>query len=297
MSELAPDAVIPLGKTADWVAVTSEAVWVGSTGPFAVNRIDPATRKRSASILLPGEPCAGLASDSTHLWVPLCGVETSLARIDLDTRRVKLFEVGTVQAEGGVASGAGSVWLIVDALGTLARIDAHTGEVRRRVQVPPGSYNPYFIAGQVWVTHAAGAEVTQVDAATERIVGSAHTGPNPRFLTAAGGYVWTLNQGDGSLTRIDARSRASVTIPLHTPGHGGDLSAGRGFVWTTMAKMPLTGIDAGAPSLRCRWQGPGGDSLGVGFGAIWLTDYHGGTVSRIPLDRVIARCGARQPPR
>jgi hypothetical protein len=34
--ELVPTAVIHLGKTADWVAVTADAVWVGSTGPQTV---------------------------------------------------------------------------------------------------------------------------------------------------------------------------------------------------------------------------------------------------------------------
>src|SRR5487761_2158789 len=54
IGELTRTAVIPLGKTADWVAITPDAVWVGSTGPFAVHRIDPKTNRRVATLRRPG---------------------------------------------------------------------------------------------------------------------------------------------------------------------------------------------------------------------------------------------------
>ena len=122
------------------------------------------------------------------------------------------------------------------------------------------------------------------------------TGPGPRFLTAGGGALWTLNQGDGSLTRIDTGGKnATRTIALDTPGHGGDIAFGAGTIWTTMSKTPLSAIDAATFTLRCQWTGPGGDSMGIGHGSIWLTDYHGGTVSRIDLQDALRRCAS--PPR
>src|SRR5262249_27632822 len=109
--------------------------------------------------------------------------------------------------------------------------------------------------------------------------------------TSGAGAIWTLNQGDGSLTRVDAASRNAVhTIPLGTPGHGGDIAYGGGLIWTTMVKTPLSVIDPEAPKLLCQWVGPGGDSLGIGHEAVWLTDYHGGTVSRLGLKDVLKHC-------
>lgn len=52
VTALKPLAVIELGETADWVAITDDAVWSGSTGPFAVHRIDPKTNQRVASVKL-----------------------------------------------------------------------------------------------------------------------------------------------------------------------------------------------------------------------------------------------------
>ncbi len=296
ISELTPAATIHVGKTADWVAITPDAVWVASTGPYAVHRIDPKTGKRVASVTLPGEPCAGLATGFGSLWVPMCTASPSLAKVDLTANRLTaVFAVGPAAAEGGVTTGAGGVWLIVDKLGTLVRIDPTTGAIRQTVKVPAGSYNPRFTDGQVWVTRAEGAELSRIDAATGTVLDTVRTGPNPRFLTSAAGAMWTLNQGDGTLTRIDIRSPSlTTTIALGTPGHGGDIGFGGGMVWTTMPKVPLSAVDTGTNTLRCQWAGPGGDSLGIGHGAIWLTDYHAGTLSRIALKDALAHCNPRR---
>src|SRR5580692_7443901 len=118
IAELKPLATFKLGKTADWVAITADAVWVASTGPYAVHRIDPRTNTRIASVDLPGEPCAGLAVGSGSLWVPLCTTPTSLAKVNLATNRLEAnFGVGPAAAEGGIAFGAGTVWLIINESG------------------------------------------------------------------------------------------------------------------------------------------------------------------------------------
>jgi len=295
IASLRRQATIKLGATADWVAISPGAVWVGSTSPNAVNRIDPRTNRLVATVVLPGEPCAGLAVGFGALWVPLCGKPARLARVDLASNTVTdLPGTGPPMGEGGVTASPGSLWLVTDTAGTLARIDPVTRKVRQRVSLPPGSYNPLYYRGVVWVTNASGAAVTAVDAATGRVVTSIATGPNPRFLTAGGGAIWTLDQGDGALTKIDAKTRRPVrTVALGTPGHGGDIKFGCGLVWTTMAHVPLTATDAGTGMVRRQWVGPGGDSLAVRGGVIWLTDYSAGTISRIEAKAALAGACAR----
>jgi len=292
IGELKLTVTLPLGKTADWVAIAPGSVWVGSTGPFAVHRIDPKTNQRVATVKLPGEPCAGLTVGFGSLWVPLCGRHPLLAKVDLDSNTlVDVFKIGPAAAEGGITASPDSVWLVVDKHGSLARIDPVTGTVRQTTHIPPGSYNPFYRDGQIWVTRADGAEMTVVDAVTGVVSATVQTGPGPRFLTAGAGAVWSLNQGDGSLTRIDSRTKlATKTLALHIPGHGGDISFGGGMIWTTMPKTPLSVVDGDSATLLCQWKGPGGDSLGIADGAIWLTNYDAGTVSRIELDDTVARC-------
>ena len=296
ITELKPTAVIQLGKTADWVAITPDAVWAGSTGPNALHRIDPRTNKRVATVELAGEPCSGLAVGFGSVWVPLCGKPATLARVDASRNVVTaLFQAGPAGPEGGVTTSTDSVWVVTDKDGSLARIDPDTGTVRQTVRVPAGSYNPRFYEGRVWVTRADGAEITAVDAATGAVLGTTPTGPGPRFLTSGAGSIWTLNQGDGTLTRIDIHSRRPLkTIALGTPGHGGDITFAAGLVWTSMWKVPLSAVDSADSKLLCQWTGPGGDSLGIGHDAIWLTDYHGGTISRLELPDAVSHC--RQQP-
>jgi virginiamycin B lyase len=293
MSELKIAATIPIGTVTDWVAVTSAGVWIGSKKPNAVKQVDPDTNQVTG-VELPGDPCAGLASDSQSLWVPLCGPVPQLAKIDLKTRTlVHVFNVGPAAPEGGIATGAGSVWLITDKHGSLARIAPDSGAIIQTIHVPAGSYNPVFSDGRIWVTRAKGTEVTSVDATTGKVLDHFSTGPHPRFVTTGGGAVWSLNQGDGSLSRVDiAGQRPVVTLPLHTPGPGGDITYGDGRVWTTMMKTPLTIVDAARSVILCQWKGPGGDAIGFGYGTIWLTDYSAGTVSRIALSDLPEDCRA-----
>ncbi len=140
------------------------------------------------------------------------------------------------------------------------------------------------------MTSVVGGLVTRVDVASGAVLDRVETGPGPRFLTTGGGAAWTLNQGDGSLTRIDERRRVvTAIIALGTPGNGDDVAFGAGQVWTTMARTPLTDIDARTGRVRWQWIGAGGDSLGIGFGSIWLTDYDRGDVVRIRLKDALRR--------
>ena len=289
IATLQPVATVKIGKTADWVAVTPDAVWVGSTTPNAVHHIDPLTNTEVATVAVPGEPCAGLVPGFGSLWVPLCATQPALARVDLASNRLQaVFSVGTA-AECGIAASDDSLWLVTDAAGSLARIDPATGAIRQTVKLPAGSCNPRFSAGIVWVTNAKGAALTAVAADTGTILATIATGPNPRFLTDGANSIWTLNQGDGSLTRVDISTRRVIaSIPLGTPGHGGDIAFGANVIWTTMANIPLTATATQTNTVLRQWRGPGGDSLAIGHGAIWLTNYHKGTLTRLRLEDALA---------
>ena len=297
IGELKPIATVRIGKTADWVAVTPDAVWVGATGPNAVHKIDPRSNTEVASTALPGEPCAGLVTGFGSLWVPLCGAKPALAKVELSTNRLLSVLDFATAPECGIAASEDSIWIAVDTQGTLIRVDPHSGAARQRIgKLPAGSCNPRYSHGIVWVTSAQGAELTAVDAATGAVLPTRiPTGPKPRFLTDGAGAIWTLNQGDGSLTRVDIASRrATASIALGTPGHGGDVAFGANMVWTTMAGTPLTAIDAATGTVYRQWTGPGGDSLGISHDSIWLTDYHQGTITRLRISDALATGAQRR---
>ncbi len=286
--ELKPEATWKLGGTADWVEIAAHAVWVGVGGPNRIARIDPVASRVAGTVDLPGQACAGLTSGFGRLWVPVCGVAGApnvLAEIDLATTRlIRVLPIGPAAEEGGIAAGAGSLWMVTDTRGSLARIDPRTGQPRDIIHLRPGSYNPIYIGGVVWVTCVEANLVTAVDARSGMILGETPTGPRPRFLTAGAGSIWTLNQGDGSLTRVDRVSRRVIAdVALGVAGPGGDIAFGARQIWVTVAKTPLSAVDPMTNRPRRRWTGPGGDSLRLGFGSIWITDYHAGTLARVRL--------------
>ncbi len=301
ITDLAPIVVLTLGKTADWVEVTPGAIWVGTTGPFSVVKIDPRTNQVLGRAELPGEPCAGLAHGFGRLWVPLCGhdgAKNALAEVSLKDAHIHaILPIGPAASEGGIAVSRDGVWMVTDKAGTLARIDPRTGAVRQTVRLPAGSFNPIVADGLIWVTSIEGDRITAVDARTGLVLGETSTGPKPRFLTSGANSIWTLNQGDGSITRIDAKTRrVTATIAAGIPGHGGDIAFGDGKVWATVSDIPLSAIAPATNTVAHQWIGPGGDSLRVAFGAIWLTDYDKGTVSRIPLSAAITPSSPRLHP-
>jgi len=284
-ASLKSSATIKVGGTADWVLVTGDAVWVATTHPFAVLRIDPATNTIVASVKVSAEACSGLAFGFGSIWVPICGQHPKLVRIDAARNTLTAtLPIAPAGPEGGITASGDSVWLVTDKKGTLTRIDPSTNHVRQKISIPPGSYNPLFSNGTIWITRVESNVLTAVEAATGRMIESVSVGPKPRFLTSGGGSIWTLNQGDGTVSRVDEKSRKLIaTIRVGIPGAGGDIDYGADSVWTTVFDVPLTRIDPSTNKVMKQWVGEGGDSLRLGFSSIWLTDYKKGLLMRIPV--------------
>lgn len=283
---LKPSARFKIGGTADWVLVTDDAVWVASTKPYSVQRIDPATNRVVAKVRLSGEACSGLAFGFGSVWVPVCGKKPLLARVDALTNQVTaVLPIAPAGPEGGITASGDSIWMVTDKKGTtLSRINPATNTVRQKISIPAGSYNPLTSGSMVWITGFDKNVVTVVDASSGKVLASIPVGSKPRFLTSGGGSVWTLNQGDGSVTRIDTNSRkVTATIPVGIPGPGGDLGYGADSVWATTFDFPLTRIDGQTNKVLRQWVGRGGDSLRFGYDSIWLTDYYRGLLWRIPF--------------
>jgi virginiamycin B lyase len=282
---LKPSATFKIGKTADWVLVTDDAVWVGGSKPYSVQRIDPSTNKVVAKIGLSGEACSGLAFGFGSVWVPVCGKTPTLARVDVNTNQISaILRIGPAGAEGGITASSDSIWIVPDKKGTLSRIDPRSNTVRQRIVIPPGSYNPLFSDAMIWITGVDSNVLTVVDASSGDVLTSLPVGPKPRFLTSGDGSVWTLNQGDGTVSRVDTSTRkVTATIPVGIPGVGGEICYGADSIWTAKFSIPLTRIDAKTNKVSRQWVGRGGDALRFGHESIWLTDYYRGLLWRIPF--------------
>jgi len=282
IGNIQPQAVFPVEGSPDWVAILPDSVWIGNKPKNEVVRLDPKTNKVAATIPVGKDPGAGLAAAFGSVWVPNCGDKT-LSRIDVATNKVvATIPLGPVDTEGNIAASEDSIWYLTDAKGILSRIDPSTNQSVAEIAVQPGSVAVVYGEHAIWITSPQTNTLTRVDPQTNLVTATITVGKTPRFLTVGEGSVWTLNQGDGTVSRVDAKTgRITATIDCGIPGPGGDIASGEGSIWVTMHDVPLTRIDPETNKVMQQWVGPGGDSLRVGLGSIWLTNYKQQTVSRI----------------
>jgi streptogramin lyase len=283
IEELPPVATFIVKGHPDWLAVTEDAVWVASSNVNHVVRLDAATNQPGTIITI-AQPCSGMAADFGSLWIPSCGDHT-LIRADVKTGAIQAtIPAGPADSEGGIATGAGSVWLVTSKASELDRIDPATNSVIAKIVIPPGSFNPVFANDSIWVSSNQGNALVRVNPATNSVTSSTPIGPMPRFLTVGAGSVWVLNQGDGSISRVDATTgKLIATIPAGIPGFGGEIAYGADAVWATVFKFPITRIDPATNTVVRQWHGAGGDSIRVGHGSLWLTSYSGEKVWRLDV--------------
>jgi virginiamycin B lyase len=281
MADVHPIATFAVEGQPDWMVVTEDAVWVTSSNVNHVVRLDPATNQPGLIVTI-DKPCSGLAAGFGSIWVPSCG-DHNLVRVDPKTGKIQAeIPAGPADSEGGITVGAGSVWLATDKRGLLARVDPQTNKIVAQIIIPSGSYAPAFTNGAVWITSTEHDQLTRVDAKSNRVVVSIPIGPQPRFLTVGAGSVWTLNQGDGTISRVDAKtSRLLLDIPVGIPGTGGEIAFGDGSVWATVFQIPMSRIDVLTNAVVQQWTGAGGDSIRIGHGSIWLSDFAHGAVWRL----------------
>jgi streptogramin lyase len=195
-----------------------------------------------------------------------------------------VIDAGPADSEGGICSGAGSVWIVTSKEGDLLRIDPASNRVVAHVHLPRGSFNPVFANDSVWVSSNAGGTLVRVNPRTNAVVSETPVGPSPRFLTVGAGSVWVLNQGDGSIARVDAETgKRTAVIHAGIPGLGGEIAFGFGAVWASVFDFPITRIDPQSNEVKGQWSGPGGDSIRAGHGSVWLTNLRGSKIWRLPV--------------
>ncbi len=281
MSSITPDAVFPAEGTPDWQVSTKEAEWVSNAPKNTVHRMDPKSNTVTAVIAVGKKPCSGLAAGFGSIWVPNCGDKT-ISRIDIKTNQVvATLPIGPAVSEGGIAASSDAVWLVTDEKGILSRIDPATNTVIAEVTVPVNSAGVVYGEGAVWVTSPDSNMLTGIDPKSNKAIHSVEVGPKPRFVTTGAGSVWTLNQGDGTVSRVDAKSgKLIANIEVGVPGTGGEIAFGAGHVWATVFEIPISQIDPATNKVVKQWFGPGGDSIRIAHGSVWLSNLRAGNVWR-----------------
>jgi DNA-binding SARP family transcriptional activator/streptogramin lyase len=181
---------------------------------------------------------------------------------------------------GGIAHGAGAVWIADTAGDLVLRIDPD----RRTVDRIPVGHHPTGVAvgdGQVWVVNQLDRTVSEINPRALRQVGTVAVGNGAGAIAFGHGSVWVANATDYSLSRIDPdRGKVVATIPL--AGIPGGLAAGRKGMWVTSSSTgQLLLVDPRANRVTQSIPiGNGPRGVAVGGGRVWVANAPDGTVSR-----------------
>jgi YVTN family beta-propeller protein len=152
----------------------------------------------------------------------------SVGLIDLSGGRVGA--PVSVGSPAGLAYGAGSVWAVDSAEGTLSRINPATHAVVE--QIPVGSApTAVTVTGQdVWVTNSGDGTVSRINAAVNAEVQTIPVGNLPVAIASGPSGVWVANEFDDTVQRIDPAT-GKVTGTVQVGGLPDGIAVGPDAVW------------------------------------------------------------------
>lgn len=251
--------VLKLKGFPDFLVPDSNDVWI--INEKRVDKLSSKSTRPILSVAVP-TPCGAMVVGFGSLWVANC-IDKSIYRIDHMTGNLAaIIPTGLADKYGelSLAIGAGSVWVLSDSAGILARIDPAKNVVQAKIKVLPFSYCVAFGYDAVWITNTGNVKnifstgmvegknqgsVQRINPKTNEVVATITTGIAPRFLAVGENGIWALNQGDGSVSRIDPYTNKLIaTIDVKVVGIGGDIAAGAGKIWVRGNKTAfLVAID------------------------------------------------------
>lgn len=126
---------------------------------------------------------------------------------------------------GGVAVGAGSVW-VAQGQSRITRIDPASGWVESTISMPDASVIA-FGDGAIWVAASDLGTLTKIDPRTGTVVATARIGPWICCLAVGGGYVWAANNTGIWKLASDGR----VLDATSAPSQIANIYFGDGALW------------------------------------------------------------------
>ena len=283
------EQTIRVGGAPTGIAYAQGSAWVALATSLV--QIDGASGRVQRRIAIPaGGDYRHVAIARGEAWVTDgAGRKASIVDVDLAAGRVR--RVVPIECCAiGVAARGGDVWVTVprDGPGEVVRIDARTGRIAARIPVGNGPGPIALAGGRVWVWNtSAPTSLLSIDPATNRVKGGT---PIHGVSDLASGPAGLWAGGDAiGIVQIDPRSGRIVRRTSAVSG-AQNLAVGDRAVYASQRTCGIcdesfvtrTGIAAGLSDAPM----PAGKvaiDLAVGGGALWVADFGGGAVTRIPV--------------
>ena len=291
--------VVPVGSSPGAVAFGSGSLWVANAADQTVSQVDPVAQRTVRTLTLGATP-TGIAASRDGIWV----VESVGSASSVAVRRIdpRFDVVGPARrlanvfpgGPGWVAAHGNTVW-VAPSSGLLARFDASSGRILRRLDPDASPAGIALADDALWVTDSDANNVTQIDAT------GLHTaiavGNGPTAVAAGAGGVWVADTFDDRVVRIDP-STAAVTTTIRVGRSPSAIAVGDGSVWVANAgDGTVSRIDPAADKVTSTIDVGGSPrSIGVAGAHVWVSvdappisdalGVSGGTLRMETLDRL-----------
>jgi ABC-type transport system substrate-binding protein/DNA-binding SARP family transcriptional activator len=177
---------------------------------------------------------------------------------------------------GGIASGAGAVWVSDTANDQLLRIDPRLGV--QRIAVGHGPTAVAVGGGQVWVVNQLDRTVSAINPRALKEVATFRVGNGATAAAFGGGALWVANATDATVSRIEPTLGRVATISL--AGAPQALAAGRDGLWVTSSTGQLLLIDFESNRAQAFPIGSSPAGVALGGGSVWVSNTAEATVTR-----------------
>jgi peptide/nickel transport system substrate-binding protein len=210
----------------------------------------------------------------------------TVVKIDPAKRQIELpVSVGN---DNGWTVGDGAVWVVSADKPVVTRVDARYGSTTSITLPTAGLHggDPHgnaiaFGAGSLWIAQNHGSTIARIDPATGKLLRRIAT-PDTTVLRFGDGALYAVDQSVGDFEKIDPKfDSAAWTGHIHP--WIADVLPAAGVLWLVVDSD--AGVyrfsEADGTQLGFTHTGDGSGALAYGAGAVWVSNWRAGTVSRV----------------
>lgn len=277
-------AKVPVEDTS-WDAVfTRDAAWVLIGSQQRLVRVDLRTHKLTAKTFKEFSPGA-ITGTAGEIWVA-DGGGPEVREFDADSGKLLrrlVIQGGEGQSDGGIAYGAGSLW--VNSGNGMARVDPRTGRIERQFPVAGiSSMRIVFADRAVYAARQGNGLVVKVDPLTNRMSPPTRLHGWVTDLVVGGGSVW-VSATPGGVYRLSEADLA-LQQTLSADADPEQISFGGGALWVTDPSSGSVSRVAQISGSRDTFSGHGAGPATAAYhdGLVWV----GASPALPPLPAVAA---------
>ncbi len=226
---------------------------------------------------LPG----ALVEAAGSVWV-LSQAESTVSRVDPDTRRVVQTIPDVGQDPDAIAASGDDLWVVALGSRLVTRISATADKVVDRITVGNQPAAVVASAGAVWVANSGDNTIQRIDPKTDKADPPIPVGDTPSALALEGMTLWVANQGTATVSQIDTRTGERAAADAVVDAGPAALAVTPTDVWVANAlSQTVSRIDRSSGRVARIAVGDGPSSLVMADGRVWVSDAYAGSMSVI----------------